>query len=229
MDVKQPSGFLMAFSDLPDPRTTRGKRHPLPSILTLSVLAFMAGADCWTEVELFAKENQAWLEVLIDLPHGIPSHDTFGRVFAALSPVAFEQAFIQWTQNLSLASPQRVIAIDGKTARRSHGTSKEYPAMHMVSAWCEDNQLVLGQLKVDDKSNEITAMPKLIEMLNINNAIVTMDAMGCQRQIAETIAENKGDYIMVVKDNQKGLRELIEPLFDESLGRVNAELQHLGQ
>jgi predicted transposase YbfD/YdcC len=214
MDAQAPVVWLRAFSELKDPRR-HNVRHRFTDILTIAVLAIMSRADDWDEVVLYGRVKQAWLETFLELPNGIPSEDTFRRLFARIDPVAFERCFIGWTQSLASASNGRLIAIDGKTLRRSfkHGWNKQM--IHLVSAWCDENELVLGQLAVDGKSNEITAIPQLLELLDIKNAVVTIDAMGCQKEIAAKIISRHADYILAVKDNQPTLHEKTRKIMDE--------------
>ena len=204
MDVKAPAVLLRFFSGLADPRS-HNIRHLFIDILTIAILAVMSRSDDWDEVVLYGINNQEWLATFLELPNGIPSEDTFSRLFARISPDAFEKCFIQWTADLASHSQGRLIAVDGKSLRRSfqHGWNKQM--VHMVSAWCQENQLVMGQLATDDKSNEITAIPKLLELLDIKNAVVSIDAMGCQKEIAEQIKKHGGDYLLGVKGNQKAL------------------------
>jgi predicted transposase YbfD/YdcC len=169
------------LSIIPDPRIERLKEHPLCDILVVSVLAMLCGAEHFTEFEEFGKAKQEWLSSIVDLPNGIPSHDTFGRVFSLIDPECFCECFRQWTQGLRESILQEVVAIDGKTARRSHDRSKGHKAIHVVSAWARENGLVLGQVKVDEKSNEITAIPELLRNLELSGCIVTIDAMGTQK------------------------------------------------
>lgn len=201
------------FADLPDPRIARAKRHDLLAIITIAVCGVLCGADSWVEIERFGQAKQAWLERLVPLPNGIPSHDTFGRVFAALDPVAFETAFLRWVQAVMAGTPQASIAIDGKTLRRSHNRGHGQSPLHLVSAWATSSGVVLGQVAVDDKSNEITAIPALLKMLALTDATVTIDAMGCQTAIAQQIVTAGGDYVLALKDNQADLHELVADHF----------------
>lgn len=195
------------FGDLEDERKAKGKRHELLDIIVIAVCAVICGAESWTDIELFGKAKQRWLAQYLALPHGIPSHDTFGRVFARLDPKQFEASFLSWVQDVFERTDGEVVAIDGKTVRRSHDRSNGKAAIHLVSAWATANHLVLGQVKVDDKSNEITAIPQLLQVLALKGCIVTIDAMGCQKEIAEQILEAGADYVLTVKDNQANLLE----------------------
>ena len=203
---ESPRSIMDFFSEIPDPRVNRTKRHPLINIITIAICAVLSGADAWTEVEAFGHVKKAWLSTFLDLKSGIPSHDTFGRVFAQIDPEAFQSAFADWTQAISGAI-DGVIAIDGKTLRHSYDRGGGKGAIVMVSAWADRNHLVLGQRKVSEKSNEITAIPALLEMLVLEGCIVTIDAMGAQTAIAAQIIEQKGDYILALKGNQGRLHE----------------------
>ena len=201
------------FADIVDPRVKRTKRHLLLDIIVIAICGVICGADGWVAVETFGKAKEAWLRTFLELSHGIPSHDTFGRVFARLDPEAFQRSFINWVQAISELTEGQVIAVDGKTLRRSHDATLGKAAIHMVSAWATANHLVLGQLKVADKSNEITAIPALLQLLELNGCIVTLDALGCQTQIAQTIIERGADYVLRLKGNQGTLYAEVQELF----------------
>ena len=201
------------FETLQDPRIERTKKHALIDIIAIAICAVICGADTWTDIEDIAHEKRDWFASFLRLENGIPSHDTFARVFARLNPVQFRNCFNAWVSDLYELLDQQVIAIDGKTARRSHDHSKGLKALHLVSAWATEQNLTLGQVKVDEKSNEITAIPELLKMLVLKKAIVTIDAMGCQREIAEQIHEQGGDYVLAVKDNQGTLKQALENSF----------------
>jgi predicted transposase YbfD/YdcC len=201
------------FADIVDPRVNRTKRHLLLDIIVIAICGVICGADGWVAVETFGKAKEAWLRTFLELSHGIPSHDTFGRVFARLDPEAFQRSFINWVQAISELTEGQVIAVDGKTLRRSHDETLGKAAIHMVSAWATANHLVLGQLKVADKSNEITAIPALLQLLELNGCIVTLDALGCQTQIAQTIIERGADYVLRLKGNQGTLYAEVQDLF----------------
>jgi predicted transposase YbfD/YdcC len=216
MDGQATAGVLRYFKDLPDPRA-KNVIHKLHDIIVLALCAVICGADGWVEVEMFAQSKQAWFKTFLDLAGGIPSHDTFGRVFAALNPDAFERCFIAWTQGVAKVSNGRLIAFDGKAIRRSFEHAWDSSGMtHLVSAFVRDNQMVFGQIAVADKSNEITAIPKLLQLLDLSGAVVTIDAMGCQREIAEQIVEAKADYVLAVKENQPTLRRATQQLMTEA-------------
>jgi len=217
MIVDAPRGLLRYFSDLKDPRMNRTKRHQLTDILTIAICAVICGAEGWTQVEEFGCAKLKWFRTFLNLPNGIPSHDTFGRVFAKLNPADFESCFLKWIEALATKSHGRLIAVDGKTLRRSFDTANEKAAIHMVSAWCETNHLVLGQLTTEAKSNEITAIPKLLALLDLKGAVVSTDAMGCQKAIAKAIVDQQGDYLLQLKANQNGLFEEVKLLFDQCL------------
>lgn len=219
MDVEAPRGLLRVFDELEDPRVERAKLHRLTDILAITLLGVICGADEWTEIELFGQSKLDWLRTFLELPHGIPSHDTFGRVFSRLDPDQLEQCFQKWMQGLARRSGGELIALDGKTLRRSFDKAGHKAAIHMVSAWSQANHLTLGQLATDAKSNEITAIPKLLKMLDISDSVVTIDAMGCQKAIAQQIVEQQGHYVLQVKGNQETLHDLVKDTFDELTGR----------
>jgi predicted transposase YbfD/YdcC len=214
MDAQATEEILRFFRDVPDPRAANAW-HPLSEVLTIAILAVFCGSRGWADVEFWAQNHRPWLATFLRLPHGIPTHDTFDRVFASLDPVAFEKCFMSWSSTL-VALGKKLIAVDGKTLRQSfeHGWSRT--PIHMVSAFVSDNLLVLGQLKVDDKENEIVAIPKLLELLDLKGATVTIDAMGCQKQIARQVIGQKGNYVLAVKANQPTLHEQVVSSFNEA-------------
>ena len=204
------------FSVLDDPRKEKhSSRHNLIDILMLTILAVICGADNWVAVERFGHSKKEWLEDFLELPNGIPSHDTIGDLFSRLDPQQLQSCFLAWIQSLFRVSDGEIIAIDGKKLRHSYDSSTDRPAIHMVSAWACQNRIVLGQVKTDEKSNEITAIPKLLKLLDIKGNIVTIDAMGCQKKIAEQIVAQGGDYVFNLKGNQSSLHEDVK-LFIES-------------
>jgi predicted transposase YbfD/YdcC len=203
------------FGKVNDPRIERTKRHKLLDILLIAICGVICGADSWVDIELFGKSKLEWLRTFLPLPNGIPSHDTFGRVFALISPEEFEKSFMEWVQAIHELTQGQVIAIDGKQLRGSQDSESGKSAIYMVSAWATQNELVLGQRKVDEKSNEITAIPKLLKMLEISGCIVTIDAIGTQTKITKTILEQGGDYLLAVKENQGNLYEDIHDLFED--------------
>lgn len=177
----------------------------------------ICGADTWVDIESYGQIKVKWLKQFLELPNGIPSHDTFARVFTRLNPEEFQQSFLNWMRSISKIFQKEVIAIDGKTLRHSYDSSLDKGAIHMVSAWANANRLVLGQVKVDEKSNEITAIPELLKVLSLKGCIVTIDAMGCQKEIVKQIREGGGDYVITLKKNQSGLYQRVEALFKEAL------------
>jgi predicted transposase YbfD/YdcC len=200
------------FAQVEDPRIDRTKRHRLRDILILAMCGVLCGAEGWVEIEEFAKAKEAFFTDLLDLPNGIPSHDTFGRVFALIDPTQFEASFVQWVEGIS-HKVKGVVAIDGKTLRRSHDQAAGKQALHLVSAWAVENRLVLAQLATEEKSNEITAIPVLLQQLALDGCIVTIDAMGTQTKIAAQIVEQEGDYALALKDNQGDLYEEVKETF----------------
>lgn len=202
------------FSDLSDPRIKRNKKHLLSDIIILTIVAVICGAESWDSIELFGKTKIDFLKTFLKLPNGIPSHDTINRVFTMLNPKRFEKLFYQWTSSLKDKDIDlEVIAIDGKTVRGSKDTFHDKSPIHLVNAWAGHNGLVLAQCKSDGKSNEITTIPLLLDILDIEGNIITIDAMGTQTKIAEKIIDEKGDYILALKGNQKGVREEVESIF----------------
>jgi len=214
MKDKPTASITEHFASLEDPRINRTKRHQLLDIIVIAICAIICGANNWVEVEMFGKAKLAWLQTFLELPNGIPSHDTFGRVFSRLNPEQFQQCFLAWIQAVSEVTDGQVIAIDGKVSRGACDRALGKAGIAMVSAWATANHLVLGQVKVDDKSNEITAIPKLLQVLEVAGCIVTIDALGCQTEIAQTIVDLDADYVLAVKENQGHLYEDIVDLFD---------------
>ncbi|MDR3414292.1 MAG: ISAs1 family transposase [Formivibrio sp.] len=200
------------FSELRDPRIELDRKHLLEEILLISIAAVLSGAESWNEMADYGKSKREWLKTFLTLPFGIPSHDTFNWVFTALDPEEMEKGFVDWVSSISNLAAGEVVAIDGKTLCGTRETGKK-KLVHMVSAWAEGNGLVLGQRKVDEKSNEITAIPKLLNALELAGAVVTIDAMGCQREIAQLIVEKKADYVLAVKENQGLLAEQVRDSF----------------
>jgi len=202
------------FISLEDPRVERTKRHELMDIIVIAVSAVICGAEGWTEVADFGRIRKPWFESFLALPNGIPSHDTFGRVFSRLDPEQFQRCFVSWISALHRTTAGQVIAIDGKTLRGTLEKSAGKAAIHLVSAWASDNNLMLGQVKVDGHSNEITAIPKLLDLLDLKGNIVTIDAMGTQQPIAQKIREHNADYLLALKANQKTLHGDAKAFFD---------------
>jgi predicted transposase YbfD/YdcC len=205
--------FAPFFVNLTDPRIDRSKRHALLNILILAVCGTLGGADGWADIERFGRAKLDFFRRFLDLPHGIPSHDTFGRVFARLDPAALLACLQQWLAALGAAVAGEVVAIDGKTLRRSFNTAAGQSPLHLVSAWATEARLVLGQVAVEAKSNEITAIPLLLELLDLRGCIVTIDAMGCQTEIAAAIRAREADYVLAVKDNQPTLHRAVREAF----------------
>ena len=212
---KHPSGSLLThFESLEDPRTAYLVEHPLLDIVALTICAVICGAETWEEIEVYGHSKVAWLKTFLSLPNGIPSHDTIARVFALLEPTQLQECFVSWVKSVAELSLGEVISLDGKSARHSYDKGTGKGAIHMVSAWASENQLVLGQVKVTDKSNEITAIPRLLNILDVSGCIVTIDAMGAQTEIAKQIIDQGADYVLSLKGNQGTLREDVEQLFD---------------
>jgi len=204
------------FAELTDPRR-REVVYPLINIVVIAVCAVICGADDFVAIAEFGRKKRVWLARFLDLRNGIPSHDRFNAILAAIKPAEFEKCLLSWITALQDITDGQVIAIDGKTLRRSFDAASSKSAIHMVSAWATANQISLGQVVVDEKSNEITAIPKLLEMLEISGCLVTIDAMGCQTEIARKIVAGGADYVLAVKGNQPTLHQGIEKFFNDSL------------
>ena len=187
MTKSQGASIIECFAALEDPRVERSKRHKLLDIIAIAICATICGADSWVHIEMFGRSKEEWFKTFLELPGGIPCHDTFGEVFSRLDPGQFQSCFMGWTRKVAQLAQGEVVAIDGKTVRRSHDRSRGKGPIHLVSAWASANTMTLGQVKTDEKSNEITAIPRLLELLDLHGCIVTIDAMGCQREIAEQI------------------------------------------
>lgn len=211
--------LVECFSEVPDPRDASWVLHQLPDILSLAVLAVIAGAEGWEDIEEFGKQKQAWLKRFLKLSNGIPSHDTISRVFRQIKPQAFQEGFTQWIESLHQELGLKLVAIDGKTLRHSFDHDKKHAlaksALHAVSAWNVENHVCLGQQACETKSNEITAIPELLKLLELNGAIVTIDAMGCQKEIAQQITEAEGDYVLTLKGNHGKLHTAIQDHFEQ--------------
>src|ERR687889_182503 len=206
-------GLAACFAGLADPRETRRCDHQLIDILAIAVCAVIACAESWEDIELHGRSKQAWLETFLELPNGIPSHDTFRRVFMLLDPDAFEACFAAWAQSLAVGVEREVIAVDGKTVRRSGSRRHEHGPLHLVSAWASGRGLALGEREVDGKSNEIAAIPELLDVLRLDGCIVTLDAMGCQKGIAARIRAKGADYLLVLKANHGRAFEAVREHF----------------
>ena len=213
MANKPPATIKKHFKKLQDPRTGNATEHVFLDILVITICAVICGADGWTEVQVWGEANQEWLRTFLELPSGIPSHDTFGRVFAQIDPAQFGKCFRSWIRAISKLTQGQVVAIDGKKLRRSLDRPGNKKAIWMVSAWASANQAVWGQTKIKDKSNEIKAIPELLRLLDVTGCIVTIDAIGCQTKIAEQIVSQGADYVLAVKENQGKLHEDLRDLF----------------
>jgi predicted transposase YbfD/YdcC len=207
------TSFFDHFQTLEDPRMERCRRHHLGDILFLAVSAMLAGANDFVAMQKFGHAKRDWLEQFLELPNGIPAHDTLGRVFSLLDAEQFIGCFLSWVQTIHKVTAGEVVAIDGKTARASLDRAKGQNPLHVVSAWASANRVVLGEVMTEEKSNEITAIPKLLKMLELKGAIVTIDAMGCQKEIAATVREREADFVLAVKGNQEHLEEDVMTYF----------------
>lgn len=215
--MSTPTSFMDHFSELPDPRVERTKLYSLIDILAITLCAVIAGAEGWSDIAQYGRSKQAWLETFLELPNGIPTDDTFSRVLSRLDPEAFSRCFAAWTQSIKKKTQGRVVCIDGKSLRHSFDTATGKAAIVMVSAWANDSRLVLAQQKVDAKSNEITAIPSLLEMLDLQGCIVTLDAMGTQKQVAHQIVAQQADYVLALKGNQGHAHEEVAHFFETGL------------
>lgn len=214
------------LAEVSDPRVERSKLHLLLDILVIAICAVICGADTWVEMEAYGRAKEQWRRRFLLLPHGIPSHDTFARVLARLKPEELQQCFLRWMQAVSEVTHGEVVAIDGKTLRRSFDRAAGKGAIHMVSAWASANRVVLGQQQVDEKANEITAIPALLRLLDLKGCIVTLDAMGCQKAIARTIVEQEADYVLTLKANHSRLYEEVQQFFRGAQQRQFADVPH---
>ncbi|MCF2150813.1 ISAs1 family transposase [Desmonostoc muscorum LEGE 12446] len=214
------------FLEIQDPRIDRTKRHNLIDIMTIAICAVICGADGWVAVETYGCAKYEWLKTFLELPNGIPSHDTFARVFAQINPQQFESCFINWMKSITKMTNGEVVAIDGKTLRGSYDKSSEQSAIQIVSAWATTSKLVLGQVKVDKKSNEITAIPELLKVLDLSGCIVTIDAIGCQKEIVRVITEQDADYVITLKKNQGNLYDEVEKLFQSGISTDFEGIEH---
>jgi predicted transposase YbfD/YdcC len=213
---------MIHFKDIPDYRVVGRTDHKLFDIIFITVCAVVAGCDEWSSIAIFANEKIEWFRRYCELPNGIPSRWTFQRVFQHIKPAALHKAFVDWMQEIRKVSKGDIVAIDGKTLRSSFDDRNDASAIHIVSAWLSENRLVLGQLKTEEKSNEIKAIPQLLELLELTGAIVPIDAIGCQKDIVSAIREKEADFVLTVKGNQGNLQTDIEATFD------NAEESKIG-
>lgn len=214
------------FAVIQDPRIDRTKRHKLIDIMTIAVCAVICGADGWVAVETYGCAKYEWLKTFLELPNGIPSHDTFARVFAQINPQQFQECFLSWMKSIQKITDGEVVALDGKTLRGSYDISSDQSAIIMVSAWATTNKLVLGQVKVDEKSNEITAIPELLKVLELSGCIVTIDAIGCQKEIVKLITQQNADYVITLKKNQGNLDDEVEKLFQSGISTGFEGIEH---
>jgi predicted transposase YbfD/YdcC len=222
MEGQATESIARHFRGLNDPRTGNAKQHIFLVILIIAI----CGVDGWSDVELFGRNKKEWLRTFLELPKGIPSHDTFGRVFALIKPEEFQERIIEWVKAIEKLTEGQVITVDGKPLRRSHDHDAGKAAIYMVSAWATTNQVILGQRKVDDKSNEITAIPELLKLLEIAGCIVTIDAFGTQTEIAKTVVDSGGDYLLSVKENQGNLFDGIQYLFEVDAAKEFAQVPY---
>jgi len=204
------------FESPKDPRVERTRRHKLMDIVVVGILAVVCGADGWADMVEYARVKGEWLRTFLELPNGIPCDDTYRRVFSAIDPQELLACFLSWVRSVVGAMGGKLVAIDGKTARRSFANGESKGALHLVNAWVAENGVVLGQIATESKSHEITAIPKLLELLDLRGAIVTIDAMGCQKEIAEKIVGGEGDYILALKDHQPILHQQVEEFFQSA-------------
>jgi predicted transposase YbfD/YdcC len=214
------------FSALDDPRAQHSIEHLLLDIVLVTICAVICGADTWVEIEHYGIAKREWLETFLELPHGIPSHDTFARVFARLRPEQLQQCFLNWVQAVFNITDGQLINLDGKTLRGSYDRGGKQGMIHMVSAWASQNRLVLGQRKVNEKSNEITAIPELLKVLDLNGSVVSIDALGCQTQIAAQIVAQQGDYVLALKGNQGDLHQDVQQLFEHAHSQNFRGIEH---
>jgi predicted transposase YbfD/YdcC len=211
------ASFERHFQELPDPRVERTRKHPLINIVFMAVCGVLSGANSIAAIHEFALDRRSWFARYLDLTNGIPSEDTIGRVLARVEPGAFEKCLLSWVQAVQEVTAHRLVSIDGKTLRGSADIERGRAAIHMVSAWATENKLSLGQVVVGEKTNEITAIPELLQLLEISGALVTIDAMGCQKAIADQVRQREADYVLAVKENQPTLYEEVEGAIAEAL------------
>ena len=228
MDHSAPEGLIEHFSKLEDPRVDRNKKHELIDVIVLCVCAVLSGAEGWCDIEEFGRTKLDWLRRYVPLANGIPVDDTIARIISALSVSGFQECFLSWMEDVVKLSDGEIIALDGKTHRRSHDRKRGVKALHMVSAWACRNGVVLGQVKTQEKSNEIVAVPELLGKLELKGCIVTLDSMGCQRTIAKQVKEGGGDYVLALKRNQPGLDRAVREYFEvaEDEDWVGSQIAH---
>jgi len=219
-------GIFCFFEEVPDPRVQRTRFHSLMDILVIALLTMICVGEGWEDMAEFGLAKKDWLKTFLQLPHGIPCPDTFRRVLSAVDPVAFNACFVAWVQALSEGTSGKLVAIDGKTVRHSFNRATGKKALHVVSAWVADNRLTLGQIVTEEKSNEITAIPKLLELLDIRGSTITVDAMGCQKEIAKKIIDQEADYIMGLKGNQGTARKEVEAFFTDARANDFHDVEH---
>jgi predicted transposase YbfD/YdcC len=226
MATAHPASIVVHFADLPDPRVVSRCSHNLLDMVVIAICAVLGNADDWVDVATFGAKKAAWFQTFLPLPNGVPSHDTFRRVFARLRPDAFQRCFLSWVEAVRQATGGKLVAIDGKTLRRSFDTAAGKSALHLISAWAGENRLVLGQWAVDDKSNEIPAVPELLGLLDLTGATVTLDALHCQKATAEAVRDAGADYVIALKDNQPTLCRDVTDFFVAALDRDFAGIPH---
>lgn len=218
--------FFSHFRNLKDPRVERTRHHKLIDVIAIAILAVMSGASGWQGMEDYGKSKQQWLEQFLELPEGIPSDDTFRRVFERLEPEQFQQSFQSWVSSLARLLGATVVSLDGKTHRGSYDRERQQSALQTVSAWASEHRLMLGQMKVDQKSNEITAIPALLELLDLNGCIITIDAIGTQKEIAQQIIEAQADYVLTLKKNHPTLYGQVTTWFESAQAQGFAEIDY---
>jgi predicted transposase YbfD/YdcC len=219
-------GLKVCFQEVNDPRVVGRCDHQLLEIIAIAILAVLCGAEDWPDIELFGETRREWLKSFLSLPGGIPSHDTFRRVFGLLERNQFAEGLFRWTQALHEATGGKLVGIDGKALRRSFARKSGKAMLHLVTAWASENGLTLGQVACEEKSNEITAIPELLKLLSLKGCTVTIDAMGCQKEIAAQIREQKGHYVLALKGNQSGLQEDLQQLFEQAIDTDFAQMPH---
>jgi predicted transposase YbfD/YdcC len=226
MKLKPKITLLDHFANLTDPKIDRTKEHKLIDILTIAICGMICGADNWVAMEQYGNSKQEWLKQFLELPNGIPSHDTISRVFARLDPIEFEQCFCDWVKAISQIVPGEVISIDGKTVKHSGSKGIGKKAIHIVNAWASEQRLVLGQVKVHEKTNEITAIPELIKVLELFGCLVTIDAIGTQSEIVQLVQEKGADYCLALKGNQRTLHRRVVELFEQAESQDWSGVEH---